>query len=229
MAINNPVDSFMRGFAVVDQLETNRQLRSFREEEMSQARKEWAHQDEMWAIEANQRRQAKYAAMFESTTVSVMEEVDMQVQEQLRLADEADAAGRHDEAKKRRKHADEAIKYWTSPNPVIDGKPAGEAMIVQEVVRRMQQADPEFGEWVMLQAGRDPGAGSLVNSMQPVQSLVVVPPELSPLGIPSIAAELNRKDGGTGGMTQFRTDRPNDPIDFVPVTSSLAHKVFGPA
>ena len=87
MAIGNPVDSFMRGFAVVDQLETNRQLRSFREEEMSQARKEWKHQDEMWAIEANQRRQAKYAAAFESTTLSVMEEVNMQVQEQLRLAD----------------------------------------------------------------------------------------------------------------------------------------------
>jgi hypothetical protein len=229
MAINNPVDSFMRGFAVVDQLETNRQLRSFREEEMSQARKEWAHQDEEWAREANQRRQAKYAAAFESTTVSVMEEVDMQVQEQLRLADEADAAGRHDEAKKRRKHADEAIKYWTSPNPVIDGKPAGEAMIVQEVVRRMMLADPEFGEFVMLKAKRDPAAGSLVDSRKPVQSLILLPPELSPTGELSIAAELNRKDGGTGGMTQFRTDRPNDPIDFVPVNASLAHEVFGTA
>jgi hypothetical protein len=158
-----------------------------------------------------------------------MEEVDMQVQEQLRLADEADAAGRHDEAKKRRKHADDAIKYWTSPNPVIDGKPAGEAMIVQEVVRRMMLADPEFGEFVMLKAKRDPAAGSLVDSRKPVQSLILLPPELSPTGELSIAAELNRKDGGTGGMTQFRTDRPNDPIDFVPVNASLAHEVFGTA
>jgi hypothetical protein len=68
-----------------------------------------------------------------------------------------------------------------------------------------------------------------VNGKQPVQSLFVVPGTMSPNGLPSIVAELNRNDGGTGGMTVNRTDRPNDTIDFVPVNSALAHKIFGSA
>jgi hypothetical protein len=213
--------------AVVDQLETNRQRRRFAEEEMSETRKLWARRDELWAETQLQKKQAKYAQLFSSTMQNVMEEVKVKMDTQVELAEKAKANGNMEEYNKRMADVQRQATYWRSPNPVIDGKLAGEAMLVQETVRRMQQQDSSFGEFVMLQAGRDPGAGSLVDSQNPVQSLLVAPGESNPTGEVALAAELNRTDGGTGGMTEGRTDRPGDPIDFIPVNAALAHKVFG--
>ena len=70
MAIN-PVAAFLQGFAVVDQLETNRERRAFladerefRKEERSQLRNEWEFRNEQINQSRLQERHIKILVMF---------------------------------------------------------------------------------------------------------------------------------------------------------------------
>jgi hypothetical protein len=210
----NPVDSFMRGFAVVDQLETNRQLRSFREEEMSQTRKMWARADEEYEKAQLEKYQQEKLIEFNYELDNVISGVAADIQ---RLRSE-----------NKHKEADILENKWFTPNTFTDGEFRGVSLAVQEVTKKMQQRDPSFGEHVALAAGRDPAAGRLVNGKEPVANVFVVPPGASPTGEASLALEVNRSDGQLGPMTQNRTDAANDPIDFIPVNTQLMFKIFGP-
>lgn len=210
---SNPVSAFMQGFAIVDQLETNRQQRAFAEENMSQMRKMWARADEEYEQKQLDRYRAEKLHELDYYLQTISQEVGAQV-EQLRQTDPA--------------KADALAKEWFTTKTLKDGKVVGVSKAMNEALKRMQQRDPEFGEHLMLAGGRDPGAGSLVNGRAPVVSVGLVPAGASPTGQDALVAELNRNDGTTGPLTQNRTDSDNDPIDFVNITPQLLFKAFGP-
>jgi hypothetical protein len=214
MAINNPVDSFMRGFAIVDQLETNRETRSFQRAQRSRMYEMWEREDEEYEKAKLRQYQQEKLVEFNYELDNVIQGIAAEV-EQLK-------------ADKKFKEAELLENKWFTPNTFSDGEFRGVSLAVQEVVKKMQQRDPSFGEHVALAGGRDPGAGSLVDSKNPVANVFVVPPDASPNGQASVAFEVNRKDGKLGPMTVNRTESGNDPIDFIPVDTQLMFKVFGP-
>lgn len=68
----DPVSAFLRGFAIVDRLETNRQLRDFREEQQSRLRTVWDREDELWARNEKAHMQQEFLQMFDASTRAVL-------------------------------------------------------------------------------------------------------------------------------------------------------------
>jgi hypothetical protein len=209
----NPVDSFMRGFAVVDQLETNRMNRDFMKAQRSRMYEMWEREDEEYEQAKLKQYQQEKLVEFDYELKNVINSV-------------AEEANRLEETDP--EAAANLRNKWFTPNTFTDGEFRGVSLAVQEVVKKMQQRDPSFGEHVALAGGRDPGAGSLVDSKNPVANVMIVPPDASPNGQASVAFELNRKDGQMGPMTVNRTSAGNDPIDFVPIDTQMMFKIFGP-
>jgi hypothetical protein len=231
----NPVDAFMRGFAVVDQLETNRANRDFMKQQRSRMYELWEREDQEYEREQLNRVRQEYLVQFDYELGNLVNEIG---NEALELDKQAEAIeAREDfkdneelenQAKGIREKAWQLRNKWFTPNAFVDGEFRGVSLAIQEVVKRMQQRDPSFGEHLALALGKDPGAGELVDSKNPVANVFTVPAEASPNGQASLAFEVNRTDGKTGPMTQNRTDRDGDPVDFVPVDTQAMFKIFGP-
>lgn len=64
MATYNPVSAFLQGFQVVDNLETNRQNRAFRDEQQSQLRKVWQRGDDEYARQEKARMQGEFRDLY---------------------------------------------------------------------------------------------------------------------------------------------------------------------
>jgi hypothetical protein len=160
----------------------------------------WERQDELWAREELKYMQGQRREQLESEGV-YQQAIDGGASE--------DAA---------RQAQGKWLTDWYGPD--------AEGAFFNEVLRRWGQADPEALEHLALSHGRDPAAGQLVNSLNPVANVGLVPPDVAGNNT-KLFFEYNRTDGLTGPATKFRTDRPNDPLDFATARTAAMVKFFG--
>lgn len=220
----NPLESFLRGFNMVDQLETRRayrrdleQQREFRGEQQSQMRKVWNRQDEVWAQEDLKRIQGERRATFEATFQGVIGELGQKSEQAYRAA--LDSGKSEDEA--RRIQGKVYNEYF--------GNEGGEEKLFNETVKRMQLADSSVGEHFALAHGRDPAAGSLItDKANPVANIGLFPSSLNPKARgPQVFIEVNSVND-VQPMTTNRSSAANDPVDFIQPNSAGMIKFFGP-
>jgi len=202
----NPVDAFMRGFAVVDQLETNRQNRAFADEQQSRMRTLWQRKDEEFEREELQRVQKGRRDRFEALSIDVQD--DIVRQGEAILKDQGEQA-----------QAEHLNKYFGND-------PDAEARVFNEVIKRMQIEDSSAGEHFALANGVDPAAGPLVDKKNPVASFGVAPSGMG-LDGPHIFWEVNSSNGKQP-LTDNRTSAGNDRVKFVEPTMSSMTGFFGP-
>ncbi len=177
----NPLNAFLQGFAVVDQLETNRQARDDRKENRSRLHTLWEREDQKFEREELDRYRSEKLFEFDATMADVVREM------------EADDPGFLDVE-------------------AAGGKVAGFARVTNEVIRRMIEADPEFGEHVARALGLDPASGSLIRDpSKPVSGIGIIPGVLAPDGKGGLVVEVDSVNGPQP-MTDNRSSAGNDPI-----------------
>jgi len=219
MAIN-PVAAFLQGFAVVDQLETNRERRafladerSFRREERSQLRNEWEFRNEQINEARLTERRRKNLVDFNAMTQQLVMEKGAEI-EALK------EAGRNTEA-------EQLSAQWFGNSSTMNGRGAGFLLAANETVKRLVAKNPELGEHIALALGHDPAAGPLIeDTTRPVSGVALVPPEADPAGTGGIAIEV-RSTNGPQPLTENRTANPNDRVAIRPVGLEELVEVFG--
>jgi hypothetical protein len=211
----DPVSAFLTGFRAVDQYETNKLNREFARERQSRLKTLWERDDELWARKELEYKQQQRMQQLEAYSADLMDE--------LAKKSELEAYQPVIEAGGSEQEARDAQGKWLSKWYGDDA----EDTFYNEVLRRWGQADPTALEDLVLSHGRDPKAGPLVADRNPVANVGILPPHLSGDKF-QFFAEYNRKDGRSGPATKFRTDRPNDPIDFITANTASMVKFFGP-
>ncbi len=192
----NPLNAFLQGFAVVDQMETNREIRADRKQNRSRLNTLWERQDQEFERAELDRYRQKKLIDFDAT----MQDVVMQM--------EADDPGFLDVE-------------------AAGGKVAGFARVTNEVIRRMIEADPEFGEHIAKALGLDPASGPLIrDSSKPVSGIGLIPGELSPDGKGGLVVEVDSVNGPQP-MTDNRSSAGNDPITMRQLGLKELVSIFG--
>ena len=198
---SNPVSAFLAGFGVVDQLETNRQRRSFLEQQQ-----EFAAEEHSWRRKAEKRAddlyeqakiaeyQRKKAVEFEAITTDIQNKVTSQI-------DAAEAAGDTKLANQLRE------RWFTGPN--------APANLINEGWKRQIARDPTFGEHLAFAFGKDAAAGPLVRDRsKPISAVGFSMPGQAGEGHPGGVWFGVDSVNGMQPMTQFRSSADNDPIFF---------------
>ena len=220
----NPVTAFLAGFQAVDNLETNRQQRRFREQQMSQAKKDWAFRNDQYQRQRWAWRQESHLKAAEALTPIIMKEVSDQIEATYQAQIDAGV-----DPKKAAKNREEHLNRWMG-NSYVDanGNPSGATLFLTELLNRMIAQDPSIGEALALSHGYDPGAGPLVNSDRPMSAVYGVPPEHNK-GRAGFAMQVNTIDGRVAPYTKNRTANPNDPIEIANISTQGLVNFFGGA
>lgn len=248
----NPVSAFMAGFAVVDQLETNRQAREFRaqdqkfkQESQSQLRKDWEFRnEEMGRIRMENRRKDNFA-QFEGASRSLMDEIAGQGESiaQAHIAggtmltldknwvdeqgNEHSKGERLDNALSAEFVKSQYLNQWFSNSTMVNGRPAGFLRFSNEVIKRLIARNPEFGEHMALATGFDAAAGPLVKDTgRPVTGATIVAAEQDPKGIGGLVVEVAGEEGGEVG-TVNRTNQDTDPVFMGRLGLEQMTEIFG--
>lgn len=219
--MTDPVSSFLQGFAIVDRLETNRQVRSERKEQQSRLRTIWDRQDKQYERLQLEQMQHDNLVQFQAVTSGLMDEIAGQM-EQVRKA-HADA-GRPEDGER----AAEALSTaWFGNSNAVNGKANGFVRIANESVKRMIAANPQFGEHIALSLGFDAAAGPLVrDKTRPVSGAGFVPAEFSPDGEGFTTLEIDAITG-KHPATVGRSSDPKDKIFQGRIDMSGLTKLFG--
>jgi len=203
--MGNPAAAFLRGFATMDQLETNRLNRRLQGEKMSRLRTMWERQDEVYEREELDRYRAKKAAEFSLITDEIMQE----------RSDEIDAA----EAAGDMETADRIRNEW------FTGGKESRARLVNEGWKRQLQRDPSVGELFALANGQDAAAGPFVrDKTKPVSGFGIAPPSSPFAG--RLFAEIDSVNG-LQPMTDGRSARADDKVWTAAPTLSSLYAMYG--
>ena len=205
--MSNPVNAFLQGFRVVDQLETNRERRAYLrqqmrwgEEKMSRTRQMWERQDEIYERVKLDNLQREAAGVFNATLLDIHQQMDASI----KLLEKN---GEHEKARQ----AEE--KWFTGPN--------ARANWTNEAFRRIVPGRPDIAELFALAGGFDPGAGPLVKDpARPVSMLGVTNSGDMFVGVRALT-------GDNMPLTEGRSADPNDPVAFNPVGMATLQKAFG--
>jgi len=219
--MSNPVAAFLAGFDAVDRLETRRQLRSERAEQQSRLRTLWDRADQQFEREELDRYRNDQLVKFNAQSRTLMDEIS---EEGIAVEKRALAGGAPEGAASQART--NYVESFFTNNGVEDGKLVGFNKFANEVLKRMIEIDPSFGEHIALSVGVDPTAGKYVNKRDPVTGAVIVPPELDPAGVGGISVMVNTGEGPQP-VTNDRSNRPTDLVDIRSVGLSEMTNIFG--
>jgi len=201
---NDPVSAFLQGFAVVDQLETNRATRKFTAEKQSRLRTLWQREDQAYEREELDRYKFKKGAEFDARMTDLRKQI---ADEYLAARDSGDA--------KFAKHLD--TKYY--------GKDSLE-FLTQQVINDMVATDPSFGEHIGLSLGQDPAAGPLVkDKSRPVSGIGLLGPRKNSEG--GVYIQINGVNG-PAPLTKDRSARGGDEVFMGQIGKAELVNIFGP-
>jgi len=214
----NPVSAFLQGFAVVDQLETNRQNREFKREQRSRLHTLWQREDDEYARLKLNRYRADKAAEFDAITSDIMTGITGEIDAFDAIIADSKST---DEQRTTAQQGAEALRTkWFGADQLHN--------LINEAWKRQIARDPEFGEHMSLALGKDAAAGPLVrDKMRPVSGVGVIPPNKFPgANDGGIFIEVDAT-GGNGPLTHNRTSSPNDRVFLGKAGMTELIRVYG--